>query len=398
MRAGARGLVGVYFAALMGGSGCGDNGPPPLVPVPTGPLELTQSEFAPKGVTLGQVAAVSELGSDTLVLSDQGALLFTSGVLLAQDGNIKAWGSSAGVIPAADLAGEWQAAVSADGRVFRLRNRANMEDISDRYGLKGTPVREVVGLGKGRTAFALTGSLAVANGKEVRRYEGVYSGVSGANGRVATPGPDGVRVLEPESGALDFYPLPGAVAAAFDPMGRLVAATAEGLYQQSEGEDRVLKKIYQTTGTPIRMLTGAPTGVWVVIGDAAALLQGGMLKMGPQGMVPQGARLYGTPTGDVWALGGAKLVRLAQKGEGGADEDVWKKNVLPIFTRLCALCHLPGGSAGIDYSTYRSWANSRALMQKRVVDGKPSPMPPAGAGMLTVDEMAALKEWLDAGK
>lgn len=398
MRAGARGLYGVIFAALMGGSGCGDNGPPPLMLVPTGTLALTQSEFAPSGVTLGQVAAVSELGSDTLVLSDQGALLFTSGVLLAQDGNIKTWGSSAGVIPAGDLAGEWQAAVSTDGRVFRLRNRAVMEDVSDRYGLKGTPVREVVGLGKGRTAFALTGVLAVANGKEVKRYDGVYSGVVGANGRLATPGPDGVRVLEPESGALDFYPLPGARAAAFDPMGRLVAATAEGLYQQGEGEDRSLKQIYQASGAEIRSLTGTPTGVWVVIGDTASLLQGGMLKMGPPGMVAQGARLYGTPTGDVWALGGSKLVRLAEQGEGGADEDIWKKNVLPIFTRLCALCHLPGGSAGIDYSTYKSWANNRALIQKRVVEGKPSPMPPAGAGMLTVDEMAALTDWLAAAK
>jgi uncharacterized membrane protein len=34
-------------------------------------------------------------------------------------------------------------------------------------------------------------------------------------------------------------------------------------------------------------------------------------------------------------------------------------------------------------------------MVVRVLDGKPTPMPPAGAGTLTAEERVALKAWTD---
>jgi mono/diheme cytochrome c family protein len=73
---------------------------------------------------------------------------------------------------------------------------------------------------------------------------------------------------------------------------------------------------------------------------------------------------------------------------------LWQKTVLPTFTRLCSLCHLPGGTSGIDLSTYPTWASRRALINQRVLVGKPTPMPPSGAGKLTADEQAALQAWV----
>lgn len=93
-------------------------------------------------------------------------------------------------------------------------------------------------------------------------------------------------------------------------------------------------------------------------------------------------------------LQGGALQRFGEEPTGGADQLLWQKTVLPIFTRLCSLCHLPGGTSGIDLSTYPHWVSRRALINQRVIVGKPSPMPPAGAGQLTADELAALMAWV----
>jgi cell division FtsZ-interacting protein ZapD len=56
---------------------------------------------------------------------------------------------------------------------------------------------------------------------------------------------------------------------------------------------------------------------------------------------------------------------------------------------------MPGGSANMDLSTYKSWVARKDAMRKRVVEMTPSPMPPKGAGALTQDELMAVSAWLD---
>jgi len=120
-----------------------------------------------------------------------------------------------------------------------------------------------------------------------------------------------------------------------------------------------------------------------------------MMRRSPPGKAPAGGKLFGSPTGDLWVLNNGALTRIAEVSPGGMDQDQWKQTVLPLFTRLCSLCHLPGGSSGIDLSTYSAWTARRALVGQRVLVGKPTPMPPAGAGTLTSDDRAALQAWVN---
>lgn len=369
---------------------CGQDPPPPPEPLPVSALSAGPVEWNAKKLAVGTVAAVAELGDDTLVLSSQGALVFTGGVLLSSDATVRAWRQAA-VIPAGDLSGDWMAGVDGAGAVRRLRDRSAMESVSDRYGLKGVKVRDVVSLGAGRVAFALEpAGLAVADGERVLRYDGDYAGLAGGGGKAASLVEGGVRVLDPASGAARTYPLPGAAALAFDASGKLLAAAGSALYAE-DGD--ALRSIYEA-GAPITALAAAGASVWLAVGDTLAIVDEAGLRRGAPGLLPAGAALRGSPSGDVWALASGKLLRYAEASAAGEDEEQWKKTVLPVFSRLCSLCHLPRGSSGIDLSTYKAWASRRALMTQRVLQGKPTPMPPAGAGALTAAERDALTAWL----
>jgi hypothetical protein len=391
LKMGAMGVLGALAlcAALCA---CGDQEPlPPPVLMET-PLKIQPVEWNGKQVAVGKVAAVAELYDDTVVFSDQGALIFTSGLLIGSDAAVTAW-KGATVIPAGDLSGEWLAAIDGMGRVRRLRNRSIMEDVSDRYGLKDVPVEEVAALGGRLVGFVLRDSVAVADTDTVTRYPVSLRGVSASGGRAAAVVGDVVRVFDTATRLPREYPVKGAVAVAFDNMDRLIVASPDTLYR--ENAEGTLERIHVITdGPPFRALVRAGLSLWAAIGDSLALLSDRELRRTTGGVLPADMRLLGSPSGDLWLLSGGALSRIAEDGGGGADQDRWKKTVLPIFTRLCSLCHLPGGSAGIDLSTYKSWADRRALMDLRVVQGKPSPMPPAGAGMLTPDEMEALKAWI----
>lgn len=381
-------LFGMCAAA-----GCGA-GEAPGVVLREAALKLQPVAWNASKTATGKVAGVAEVYEDLAVFGDQGVQVFSSGVLFATDTTVKSWRAAA-VVPAGDLAGEWAIGVSGDGKVLRLRNRSMVEDVSDRYGLKGTAIREVAPLGQGRVGFAYEQGLAVADGTSVTRYDGGFAGLVGGGGRVAAVEGDKLRVLATQDGSSQVYALPGLLGAAFDPAGKLVAATASQLYLEVGGE---LAPRYQSDA-PIKGLVGTPSGVWLLQGDTLSLVSGEELRRGPAGALSgaaaaAGARLLPSASGDVWVLAGGALSRFSEDDGGGADKELWRKDVLPMFSRLCSVCHLPGGSAGIDLSTYASWASRRALMEQRVIVGKPLPMPPAGAGKLTAEETAALQGWL----
>ena len=367
------------------------------------PLQVQPVAWNLANQNVGQVAAVAELYDDTVVFGDQGAQIFTGGLVLATDTTAQKWRAAA-VIPAGDLSGQWLVAVDGAGRLLRLRNRRSLEDVSDRYGLAGSPLSAVVALGQAQSAFALMSELAVADGMTVTRYPSTLTGLAGGGGRAAGLVDGAVRVFElaaatsapttPDSAlpkTHDFR-IPEPVAVAFDGNARLVAASRTALYaENSSGE---LDKIYSSPEVPIHGLATSGTAVWVAIGDTLAELAGTELRQSPTGTIAADAQLVGSPSGEVWVLQSGALRRFGKEPVDGADQVLWQKTVLPIFTRLCSLCHLPGGSSGIDLSTYPSWAARRALVNQRVIIGKPSPMPPAGAGKLTADEETALKTWL----
>ncbi|MFO0572793.1 MAG: hypothetical protein U1A78_02245 [Polyangia bacterium] len=423
----ARTAVGVLVGALLIGTAAGCEPPAPPVLVEK-PLELHEVAWNPKGTPVGKVADVAELDEDTLILSDQGALVFTGGVLLASDAGVRDFRAAA-VLPAGDRGGDqggeqtgsWLVALGSDGRLRRLRSRSSLEDISDRYGLKDRKVLGAADLGGGRSAFSLApagsppnptdplvddaAELAVADGDKVLRYTVSLPGLRGGGGRVAgiVKGAQSsqVVVFRPSDGTRAAWSVPEPVALDFLPDGRLIVAAAHALYREAAPDaqnvsDGQLERIH-VSEEPIRGLVVSEGAIWLHLGDSLAQLDGQTLRRAPLPMPPDaaaGSRLVSSPSGGVWLNAGGSLRRFAAPGDTLEDSDRWERDVRPMFTRLCSLCHLPNGSAGIDLSTYTSWASRRALLEQRVLVGKPSPMPPAGAGTLTRAEADALRAWL----
>jgi mono/diheme cytochrome c family protein len=74
-----------------------------------------------------------------------------------------------------------------------------------------------------------------------------------------------------------------------------------------------------------------------------------------------------------------------------ADDPQWRADVAPVFARVCAHCHLPGGDAGVDLSTPAAWTTERTELRRRLFETRT--MPPAGTE-LTDAERAQLAHWL----
>lgn len=385
----------LLLAPLGSQPGC-EPPPPPTLPAGEG-FRLTELGWNSKNLDFGRIAAVAELYDDTLILADSGAVVLTSGVPLATDATVKSW-SRAAVLPAADLSGSWAVAIDGNGALRRLKNRSVMEDVSDRYGLAGTRVSELAALGSGGAAFSLGSELAIADGNTVTRMDGALGLLTGFQGRAAGVLGDKLRVVDTKAQVARDFALGAPTGVVFDEGGKLLVSTADALYQESD--TGALQKIHASAAEPIRGMTRAGTSVWLRLGDSLALLQDGALRRAeasdPNAMLPGDAQLFGSASGDLWTLSDGKLRLLAEDSGGGADQDLWRRNAQPIFARLCATCHLPGGSSGINLSTYATWAARRAYIAQRVLQGRPSPMPPAGAGTLTEEERAALQVWTDS--
>ncbi len=359
-------------------------------------FKLSEVAWNGKNVDFGKISAVTEIYDDTLILSDSGANILTSGVLLASDTTMKSWGRAA-VLPAADLSGSWAVGIDGSGALRRLKNRSVMEDISERYGLSGTPVTELAPMGNTGAAFALGSQLAVADGQTVVRMDGAMSMLAGAPGRVAGLFEGKLRLVDSSAQSAHDFELGTPTSILFDENDKLVVATRDTLY--AESDPGVLKKIHSSAAEPIHEVARSGRTLWLHLGDSLAMLQDGKLRRAmdgdPNAAIAADTKLFGSPSGDVWTLNAGSLRLLAEDSGGGADQDLWRRNAQPIFTRLCATCHLPGGSSGIDMSTYQTWASKRDRIIIRVLDGKPTPMPPAGAGSLTAEERAALQLWTD---
>lgn len=96
----------------------------------------------------------------------------------------------------------------------------------------------------------------------------------------------------------------------------------------------------------------------------------------------------------VWIETAGKLVpRPAEvvAARAAPADPLWQQQVAPVFQRVCAHCHLPGGEAGIDLSTPAAWATERDEIANRVMATRT--MPPAGTDLSDADR-AALAHWL----
>lgn len=393
---GQGGRWGRWASALLQVLALGGCGGRELSPFSEGTVAVQTVPFAAPAAVVGKVAAVADSLDDVGVFGSLGASLWQSGIEVGSDPAVTSWRAAA-VVPALDLPESWLLGVARLGQVYRLRSRVALEEVTARFALSGRPVREVVALSPTQTAFSLGDQVAVADAQNVAFFDIAARGLAGASGRLAAFDETGVIELDFQSAqgvTMQRLPLADVIAVAFDLSAEqsLVAATAEALYVEQNG---TLVQAYRApAGTAITGLAGSGGGVWVAIGSELALFRGAQLLHGPVGKLPEGVRLVGSPSGDVWLLGGPQLVRLGERTAGGADENRWRRTMLPIFQRLCRMCHLPGGSANLDLSTYDKWTQRREHIRQRLVDQLPTPMPPATIGKLTTDELLAVQRWV----
>ena len=398
------GLLGLGLSMLLLGfsSSCG-SGQPIGEQLVLGELAIRPIEWNATPLGPGRVATIAEGDDEVALFGDTGVALWSNGESQGKETAVRSWRAAA-VVPALGFAGRWLLGVDSDGRVHRLRfgstQPLSLEDVSARYLLAGKNVSEVAHLGGALVGFVVDGKLAVSDGKALKQYDLALRGLVGSGGQAAGLGEGeggGVQWFDAQTDSLRHLELPEAMAVAFDPAGKLWAATSHGLFRENGGQ---LEQAYSfDSSQQVRALSSASSGLWVLLSDSLALIRDGQLLTAPLPASPvdapdPGVRLLGSPSGDAWLLGDSQVTRVGEDSGGGQDLVLWRKQMLPVFQRLCQTCHLPSGSAHLDLSTHSSWSRFRHVLGQRVVEGLPTPMPPIGTGKPTAEELAAVSAWV----
>ena len=341
--------------------------------LPAAPATATRLPAA-----IGEVVAIDEVGDATIVLDRQRAFVVRGGALAASVPAPHGWRAGA-TIAAIDGEGSWAVGVTDDGRLYRITLAGELEDITDRFAIGD--VRSVAAAGT-TTAFALADGVAVSGDgiHELRARLATPALVAAAKGRIALAGADGVAVWDLATRQQRTYPI-AAKALAFVG-GRLAIATGDAVYVE---DSKALARL-PIAGSQI---AGAGTRLWIA-GDALYALDGSTLRRSTAS-VPRGAHLFASAGGDAFLIATGTVDRISI--DAGTDDPAWRADVAPVFARVCAHCHLPGGDAGIDLSTAASWRADHDELVRRVL--VTHTMPPAGTELSPADQ-EALRRWLSS--
>jgi len=359
---------------------------------PIAPFAVRAVDWNVTHVPLSAVPGVADDGGIVVVLTEEGAKIFSSGAEIATDTKETRW-IGAGVLPGPDGSPRWIVAVSADGEVSYLRNLTTFEDVSPRFGFEGFPVLGVASLGGRSAAFQLHDELAIADGRRVTRYKTApFAQVTGGAGIVVGVTNDGLQVFRVSERSGATYALPHVTTAAVGPDGRIYAATANALYATDATGSLAL--VYRDAAARIHGLVTSGPRVWFADGGELGVLEGDRVSLTHGAGVGSDARLLASASGDVWAVTGATLARYQAALASPTEQTRWATTVAPVFARSCASCHLPNGRAGLDLSTPAAWEAHRGAIVQRVVVSKT--MPPPESPLLDSDR-AAVKTWSDTG-
>ena len=134
----------------------------------------------------------------------------------------------------------------------------------------------------------------------------------------------------------------------------------------------------------------APAGsrLWIASARGVELLEGTAFVRTAVAAAATDHR-FGLASGDVVVTTATQLARIAV--DRAANDPRRSAAVEPIFERVRARCHRPGGDAGVDLSTAAAWPSERAELVRRVVDDHA--MPPAGIVLDDADRRV-LAGWL----
>ena len=360
---------------------------------PVAPVALSASAPVDVQIAPGTRSVVIEQGDALYVLGGHVATVLRGGVVSARIEANGSWTTGAN-IAAPDGEGRWVVAIDDAGVPWRLTMAGEREAIADRFGIAGTRVVHVAGAGT-TTAFDLGGAIAyTTDGVHMTRVPSEPSSLlavaRGVLARAVPPGHDHGALVEKWDlvhATRVTYPLAARTLAFLDAdtdHPRLVASDDRSvLVADAAGAIHAID-----APAPVADLAARGDRLWIEAAGRLFTLIGTTLA--PTTVTDQPLHLLGASiTGDALLATSHGLVRYSTGGTH--DDPTWQAQVAPVFQRVCAHCHLPGGDAGIDLSTPASWLTERDEIARRVL--VTHTMPPAGTDMSDADR-AALAAWL----
>lgn len=296
--------------------------------------------------------------------------------------------TSAASIPALDGDGRWIVATRFDGTLWRIRLDGELEPIGSRFGLTKDAVRAVAGAGTTIAVLLDRAVLVTADGIHVTRYDldAPRDRLAVARGRIALASAHAVELWDLATDQRKTFAVEEARPGFLDAdaaASQLVVASPQGVWLERTGELEPLEV------ANVAAIAIAGSKLWLEVGKRLYLAND-REALDTTVASAGGEPMFGAPNGDVW-VGAAGLRRYSLGATTG--DPVWGARIQPIFTRVCAHCHLPGGDAGVDLSTPAAWTAEHDELVRRVLVTRT--MPPAGT-VLDDTDRSTLAEWLHA--
>ena len=293
-------------------------------------------------------------------------------------------------IPALDGDGRWIVAARFDGTLWRVRLDGELEAIGSRFGITREPVRAVASAGSTVAVLLDHALLVIGDGSHVTRYDldQQATSIAVAQDRIALASTRSVSLWNLATTTRRTFAIADGHAAFLDAEGktpRLVVHSSRGLWLERGGalEPLALGMVAASAIAGARLWFERGTRLYVVAEAAPIATTIATADNEP---------LFGTPEGDVWV--GHHGFRRYTLGAPTGDPS-WNAKIQPIFQRVCAHCHLPGGDADIDLSSSAAWTREHDEIVRRVLVTRT--MPPAGT-VLTDDERSTLSTWSARGR
>jgi mono/diheme cytochrome c family protein len=358
---------------------------------PIAPVALSASP--PIDVDVGPGTPVIEQGDALYVLGGHVATVLRGGAITARIEATGTW-ATGGTIAAPDGEGRWVIAVDDSGVPWRLTMAGEREPIADRLGIAGAHVVHIAGAGP-TTAIDLGDAIAyTTDGVHLVRVPAEpsyrFAVARGALARAVQGGAGHAPHIE-------LWDLVHATRVTYPILANDVTfldADSDHPRLVASIDDALL--VADASGTLHRLAAPALVRDLAARGDRLWLEAAGHLftlagtAIAPTTVTTQPVFLLAaSTTGDAWLGTSHGLVRYSAGSPH--DDPAWQAQVAPVFQRVCAHCHLPGGDAGIDLSTPASWLADRAEITRRVLVTRT--MPPAGTDITDADR-AALATWL----
>lgn len=356
---------------------------------PPPPLTVTPIAWNAGGADVGAVQAVAEDGDLVAVFTDRGLRVMVAGAVAASDDAVRGWRTAVTSAAADGTTGRWILGADSMSRVFRVRDRSSLDDVSSRLALGMRDIRSAAVVARDAVAFGGNGGFAVLRGASVTAWNDPdFVQIFGGGNRVGAITDAGVKVFDLMTERAVRYNVAGVTGAGLSSAGALVVTVGPLLYEQNpRGE---LTPVY-THPSALRGVVVSDANTWLIADGRLAIWDGFRVRTSPEVPLSSSARLIAASGGGVWTLQAGVLARYALLVD--PEEQQWNRDIRSIFATRCTPCHLPGGTAGIDLSTRCAWAIRRDGIREQVVTRMLMPPPPAD---MPAPERAAIAAYLDS--